>query len=186
MAHRASSAAAPRVAPGGVEKAVADVNVQQTQALSRQQAARFIAALAEGLGDDGKVAVRLGSSTLELSVASQVHCDFEVAVDGDQIELKLRLNWSTSGRASVESADGESDEDAAASGEAEPARATARDQSAEPVPDRRSAPAKAVKPDFNGVDSAAVRAWAAANGLKVSARGRIKGDVIKAYRAAGN
>jgi hypothetical protein len=33
--------------------------------------------LAEGLGDDGKVSVGLGSSTLELSVAGQVDCELE-------------------------------------------------------------------------------------------------------------
>jgi hypothetical protein len=36
------------------------------------------------------------------------------------------------------------------------------------------------------VDTAAVRAWAAANGLSVSPRGRIKDEVLQAYRAAGN
>ena len=50
------------------------------------------------------------------------------------------------------------------------------------VPGRRSA----AKPVFNGFDPAAVRAWAASNGLTVSARGRIKGEVLEAYRAAGN
>jgi Lsr2 len=42
------------------------------------------------------------------------------------------------------------------------------------------------KPAFSDVDPAAVRAWAAANGMTVSPRGRIKGDVLEAYRAAGN
>jgi hypothetical protein len=37
-----------------------------------------------------------------------------------------------------------------------------------------------------GVDTAAVRAWAASNGIEVSARGRISGEVIAKYRAAGN
>lgn len=37
-----------------------------------------------------------------------------------------------------------------------------------------------------GVDLAAVRAWAASNGHKVSSRGRIPGSVLEAYKAAGN
>ena len=37
-----------------------------------------------------------------------------------------------------------------------------------------------------GVDSAAVRAWAASNGIELSARGRLPGHVIDKYRAAGN
>lgn len=36
------------------------------------------------------------------------------------------------------------------------------------------------------VDPAAVRAWAAANRIQVSARGRIPADVIARFRAAGN
>jgi hypothetical protein len=81
---------------------------------------------------------------------------------------------------------GKSDEPAAGSGEAEPAQAAAPDQSAQPRRGRRSVSARAGKPDVNGVDSSAVRAWAAANGLTVSPRGRIKDEVLEAYSAAGN
>jgi hypothetical protein len=38
----------------------------------------------------------------------------------------------------------------------------------------------------SGVDTAAVRAWAASNGIDVSTRGRISADVVEQYRAAGN
>jgi amphi-Trp domain-containing protein len=207
-------------------EAMSDVKVQQKQTLSREEAARFIAALAEGLSEEGSVIVRLGSSTLELSVASQVECELEVAVDGDEIELELELKWSTSSRASAEAAedgsedggseedlsaeggpeednseeaaseqdagaedvseDGASDEEDAGSGDAEPVPAAAPDRSAEPRRGRRNPAAVAGKPAFNGVDTAAVRAWAAANGLTVSPRGRIKEEVLQAYRAAGN
>ena len=37
-----------------------------------------------------------------------------------------------------------------------------------------------------GVDPRAVRAWAASNGVKVSARGRIPAGLLAQYRAAGN
>jgi hypothetical protein len=50
---------------------------------------------------------------------------------------------------------------------------------------RASSAVKPAKP-FNGFDPAAVRAWAASNGFTVSARGRIKAEVLEAYRAAGN
>ena len=33
---------------------------------------------------------------------------------------------------------------------------------------------------------AAVRAWAAGQGIEVNARGRIKADVVEKFRAAGN
>jgi hypothetical protein len=37
-----------------------------------------------------------------------------------------------------------------------------------------------------GVDTAAVRAWAASNGIELSARGRLPKHVVEQYRAAGN
>jgi Lsr2 len=49
---------------------------------------------------------------------------------------------------------------------------------------RRSAPPS--KPAFSEVDPAAVRAWAAGQGIKVSPRGRISKNVIEQYRSAGN
>ena len=36
------------------------------------------------------------------------------------------------------------------------------------------------------VDTKAVRAWAASNGIELSNRGRVPADVIEKYRAAGN
>ena len=38
----------------------------------------------------------------------------------------------------------------------------------------------------SGVDTKAVRAWAASNGIEISTRGRISGDVLEQYHAAGN
>jgi len=222
---------------------VSDVKVEQKQTLSREEAARFIAALAEELSDDGNVTVRLGSSTLELSVASQLDCELEVSVDGDEIELELELKWSTSGRASAGAAEGEAEDDEAEDDEAEEDdkeeeeedKARQTDREAEPKehdsdeddsgPDasaagdaqdtggdgdatrpvraespraapagraprprraRRRAPADTGRSASNGVDTAAVRAWAGANGLSVSPRGRIKDEVLQAYRDAGN
>ncbi|SFT68043.1 Lsr2 protein [Geodermatophilus amargosae] len=48
---------------------------------------------------------------------------------------------------------------------------------------RAAAPAK---PAYEGVDPAAVRAWAAGRGITVSPHGRIRADVVEQYRAAGN
>jgi hypothetical protein len=84
-----------------------------------------------------------------------------------------------------EAEDGESDR-AAGSGEALPEQRSARERPAERTPPRRRTSARAEKPSSNGIDTAAVRAWAAANGLTVSPRGRIKDEVLAAYRAAGN
>jgi Lsr2 len=43
-----------------------------------------------------------------------------------------------------------------------------------------------VKRAYTGYDPAAVRAWAAGQGITVSPRGRIRADVVEQYRAAGN
>jgi hypothetical protein len=37
-----------------------------------------------------------------------------------------------------------------------------------------------------GIDTAAVRAWAASNGIELSARGRLPKGVVQQYRDAGN
>jgi hypothetical protein len=42
------------------------------------------------------------------------------------------------------------------------------------------------KPTYSGYDPAAVRAWAAGQGIEVSPRGRIKADVVEQFRVAGN
>jgi len=49
---------------------------------------------------------------------------------------------------------------------------------------RRSA--QASKPVYSGYDPAAVRAWAAGQGMEVNVRGRIKADVVERFQAAGN
>jgi amphi-Trp domain-containing protein len=228
---------------------VSDLKVEQKQTLSREEAARLITALAEGLSAGGKVTVQMGNSTLELSVAGQVDCELEVAVDGDEIELELELKWSTSGRPSASSAEeepeadeaeedeaagdksegdeaeadeaagdksegdeaeaDEDEEDEAEQGEleAEPEepdsdeeesrpdvsaasraqdRGVPTDRTPRPRRGRRSASADTGQSTSNGVDTAAVRAWAATNGLSVSPRGRIKDEVLQAYRDAGN
>jgi hypothetical protein len=51
------------------------------------------------------------NTTLELSVAGQVDCELEVAVDGEEIELEPDLKWWTSGRTPAEAAQDESEED---------------------------------------------------------------------------
>jgi hypothetical protein len=49
----------------------------------------------------------------------------------------------------------------------------------------RPAGASRVKSDSD-VDPKAVRAWAEANGVEVSPRGRVKADVVERYRASGH
>ncbi len=51
---------------------------------------------------------------------------------------------------------------------------------------QRTAPTAKAQTSAADVDPKAVRAWAAANGVEVSARGRLKGEVVEQYQAANN
>ncbi|GAA4547182.1 amphi-Trp domain-containing protein [Pseudonocardia xishanensis] len=74
---------------------MSDVEVSRTDALSRQDAARRLAALAAALADGDTVKVQLGDTRLKLHVPDDVRCEVEVEVDGDEVELEVELKWST-------------------------------------------------------------------------------------------
>jgi hypothetical protein len=58
--------------------------------------------------------------------------------------------------------------------------------SARRVSGRRGRGPRAANGSGTGVDPKAVRAWAAAQGIDVSPRGRISSEVLEKYRDAGN
>src|SRR3954464_14751173 len=72
------------------------LKVEQKQSLSRAEAAKLVADLAEGLQGDGEVTLKLGGGTVELTVGSQIRCELEVEADGEKFELELELKWSSS------------------------------------------------------------------------------------------
>jgi amphi-Trp domain-containing protein len=78
------------------------LKVEQKQSLSRTEAARLVADLAEGLKGDGAVTLHLGGGTVELTVGTAVRCELEVEADGDEFELELELKWSSSDGASAQ------------------------------------------------------------------------------------
>jgi amphi-Trp domain-containing protein len=80
---------------------MSDVKVEHKVVLSRHDAGRWFADLAEALSGDGKVSIRLARSTVELTVPDHVRCEAEVEVDGDEVELELELKWSTSSEAAA-------------------------------------------------------------------------------------
>jgi amphi-Trp domain-containing protein len=75
---------------------MSDVKVEQKVTMTRHEAARWIADLAEALSGDGTVSLRLARSTVELKVPDHVRCEAEVEVDGDEVELEFELKWFTS------------------------------------------------------------------------------------------
>jgi amphi-Trp domain-containing protein len=72
---------------------MADVKVEHKSTMTRHEASRWIADVAEALAANGPVKLRLGGGTVEIEVPDKVRCEAEVEVDGDEIELELK--WST-------------------------------------------------------------------------------------------
>jgi amphi-Trp domain-containing protein len=87
------------------------LKVEQKQSLSRAEAAKLVADLAEGLKGGGEVTLKLGGGTVELTVGSQVRCELEVEADGEKFELELELKWSSSNGVPAET-EKEADEEA--------------------------------------------------------------------------
>jgi hypothetical protein len=109
--------------------------------------------------------------------------EFEADPDGyDSDEDENGPDASADGAA----ADGEPDLPVARPTQTKSPRAVPANRSPRPRRSHRRAAAETGQPASNGVDTAAVRAWAAANGLTVSPRRRIKGEVLQAHRDAGN
>src|SRR5690348_4913985 len=118
-----------RVPGGPVTLAcMSGLKVEQKQSLSRAEAAKLVADLAEGLKGDGEVTLKLGGGTVELTVGSQIRCELEVEADGEKFELELELKWSSNGA----SASKESKEDD------EPAEEAADSAQRVPPQNRRS------------------------------------------------
>jgi amphi-Trp domain-containing protein len=74
---------------------MADVEFEQSQSLSRADAAKLLASLSEALGGDEEHAhLRLGDSTVTVRVPEHVRAEVEIEVDGDELELEIELTWS--------------------------------------------------------------------------------------------
>jgi amphi-Trp domain-containing protein len=74
---------------------MSDVTVTNTTTMTRHEASRWFADVADALSADGPVALRLGGSTVELEMPDRVRFEAEVEVEGDEIEVEFELKWST-------------------------------------------------------------------------------------------
>ncbi|NMH99272.1 amphi-Trp domain-containing protein [Pseudonocardia acidicola] len=83
---------------------MSDVEFTRKGWLAREDAARWLSALAAALAKGGDVDMEVGGSRVRLTVPDHVRTEFEVEVDGDEIELELELKWSTAGRADAATA----------------------------------------------------------------------------------
>ena len=75
---------------------MADVKVERTESLSRDEAAAWLHALSTALAKGGDVKLPLGgAASVGVNVPDQVHAEFEIEVDGDRVVIELELSWST-------------------------------------------------------------------------------------------
>lgn len=77
---------------------MSDVEVTYKEPLTREQAARTLAALADALADTGKVELTLGRTSMTVHVPGEVQCKVEVEIDEDEVEFEVELRWSTAKR----------------------------------------------------------------------------------------
>lgn len=72
-----------------------NMELKRKECLNRQDAANWLAALAVALTHGGRVQVDLGGTTVRLHVPDDILSEFELEVNGDELELDIELKWST-------------------------------------------------------------------------------------------
>jgi amphi-Trp domain-containing protein len=86
---------------------MSDVKVERKESVSRQAAADWLELLAKAFAEGGHVELRFGPDVVSLHVPDRVRAEFEVEVEGHEVEFELEFKWSTahSGAAPPEEAD---------------------------------------------------------------------------------
>jgi amphi-Trp domain-containing protein len=84
---------------------MSDLEVTREEVLSRDEAAKRLAALAAALADGEKVEVAFGATKLEMRVPDEVRCEIEIEVDDDEVELEVELKWSLGKRSKAAAAE---------------------------------------------------------------------------------
>jgi amphi-Trp domain-containing protein len=75
---------------------MADVTLEQKQSLTRKEAAVWLHALSKAFERGGEAEFPMpGGATVEFRVPDEVKAEFEVKVDGDEVEIEVEFAWST-------------------------------------------------------------------------------------------
>jgi amphi-Trp domain-containing protein len=74
---------------------MADVKLERKESLSREEAAQWLSVLSKAFARGGEVTLPVGVATVELHLPDRVRAEFEVKVDGDEVEIELEFTWST-------------------------------------------------------------------------------------------
>jgi amphi-Trp domain-containing protein len=73
---------------------MSDVKVERKEALSRDEAARWLALISRAFTADGHAELPFGPSSVSLYIPDQVRAELEVEVDGDEVEMEVEFKWS--------------------------------------------------------------------------------------------
>ena len=73
---------------------MADVEIKRKVRLSRKQAGERLIAVGEALIGGPKSELNFDGDALKFTVADHVQWEFELEVEGDEIELEIELKWS--------------------------------------------------------------------------------------------
>lgn len=74
---------------------MSSMELKRKGSLTRQEAANWLAAFAIALAHGGQAQLDVGGTTVRLHVPEDVRTEFEVEIDGDELELDIELKWST-------------------------------------------------------------------------------------------
>jgi amphi-Trp domain-containing protein len=74
---------------------MSDIEFSRSHSLSRADAAKLLATVAESLGDgESDVHLQLGDTKVKLRVPEKVRVEVEVEIERDEVELEIELKWS--------------------------------------------------------------------------------------------
>ena len=74
---------------------MSDVKVERKESVSRQDAADWLALLAKAFAEGGHAELRFGPDVVSMRVPDRMRAEFEVEVDGHEVEVELEFKWST-------------------------------------------------------------------------------------------
>ncbi len=74
---------------------MADVSFERKKSLSREEAAVWLTALSKGFSHGGDVELPVGGGgVVTLRLPDEVRAEFEVEIDGHEVEVELEFTWS--------------------------------------------------------------------------------------------
>lgn len=77
------------------EAVVSDVKMERKESVSREDAARWLELVSRAFAQGSDVELPFGAGDVSLHIPDQVRAEFEIEVDGTEVEVELEFKWST-------------------------------------------------------------------------------------------